>query len=399
MRPRSTILAAAAAGLLAALGVSIWAAPGAAEPQLRSAVAGDGRGGFQAESVGRFADPMYVVGPEGADGLVFVIERKGVIRMIEAGQRVPGSFLDIRTKVSTRPGGMLSAAFAPNYAGNGRFYVFFTDRRGNSKVQEYRRSGDDPHDAIESSARTVIEIKHKANATHNGGQLQFGPDRLLYISTGDGGGSGDPDENAQDKRSLLGKILRIDPRQATGRGYRVPAGNPFVKRRGLAEIFSLGLRNPWRFSFDRATGNLVIADVGQASREEIDYLSPKDARGGNFGWDAFEGSKRFRSPDSSPPPDRHIKPIYEYRHAGGNCAIVGGYVVRDSRIESLFGRYLYADYCKGQLRSLIPRTYGGRDDRPLGISKAEVNSFGEDSEGRIYFASLATGKVFAILPE
>jgi len=253
---------AAALALLGSDGVS---AP-AAEP------ARDGRGGFELKPLASFKDPIYVHGPSGAGGLVFVVEQRGVIRMIKGGKRLAGKFLDIRGRVEAGgERGLLSVAFSPAYRRNGRLYVFFTDGDGDLRVEEYRRSRRGPRDAREASARRVIEIDHSANANHNGGQLQFGPDGKLYISTGDGGAGGDPPENAQNKNVLLGKILRIDPRRRRGKPYTVPPDNPFVGRPGANEIFSLGLRNPFRFSFDRNRRRIAIGDVGQDRREEVDF--------------------------------------------------------------------------------------------------------------------------------
>ena len=392
-------VAIVAALLAALLGL---AACGSSDPNEGDAGAsadsvGDGSGGFRAEPLGAFKEPIYMTGAPGADGLLFVVERSGVIRLVEDDQAQQGSFLDIRSEVRSKPGGLLSVAFPPDFAASGLFYVFFTDEDGNSRVEEYRRSDANPRTAEADSGRTVIRIEKPADAEHNGGQLQFGPDGYLYISTGDGGGAGDPDDNAQDRNSLLGKILRIDPKRDADRPYAVPADNPFVGKPGRDEIYALGLRNPWRFSFDRASGALVIADVGQSTLEEVDYARSDAARGANFGWDAFEGSGRFRSPSAGPPPGRQVEPIYEYRHDDDNCAIIGGYVSRDPRIESLYGRYLYADFCKGDVRSLIPRVGGAEDDRSTGLSGSGINTFGEGADGRIYFASIG-GEVFAINP-
>ena len=359
---------------------------------------GDGKGGIQAVRLASFDNPVYVHGPRGANGLVFVVEQEGVIRMLKGGRRQGGAFLDISDRVqSGGEEGLLSVAFSPFYENNRRFYVYFTDNGGDITVQEYRTSLNNPREAKEGSGRTVIRIGHPDNSNHNGGQLQFGPDGNLYLATGDGGGAGDPDENAQSKNSLLGKILRIDPRRTKGkRGYTIPRDNPFVGDPGRDEIYSLGLRNPFRFSFDRKSGAIAIGDVGQDAREEIDYEARGKARGANFGWDAFEGDRRYTG-DASPPPADHERPILDYPNGGGNCAITGGYVVRDRRVRSLYGRYVYADFCKGQIRSLVPRTGGARGDRPTGIpSQGGISSFGEDARGRIYFANLSSGDVYVI---
>jgi glucose/arabinose dehydrogenase len=381
---------AAALALLGSDGVS---AP-AAEP------ARDGRGGFELKPLASFKDPIYVHGPSGAGGLVFVVEQRGVIRMIKGGKRLAGKFLDIRGRVEAGgERGLLSVAFSPAYRRNGRLYVFFTDGDGDLRVEEYRRSRRGPRDAREASARRVIEIDHSANANHNGGQLQFGPDGKLYISTGDGGAGGDPPENAQNKNVLLGKILRIDPRRRRGKPYTVPPDNPFVGRPGANEIFSLGLRNPFRFSFDRNRRRIAIGDVGQDRREEVDFEKLGRANGANFGWDAFEGRIRFDSSDASPPPSKHEPPIHDYAHSGRNCAITGGYVVRDPRLRSLFGRYVYADFCEGDIRSLSPSTRRARGDRSAGLPRQPgISSFGEDARGRIYVANLFTDTVSVIKP-
>jgi glucose/arabinose dehydrogenase len=351
---------------------------------------GDGRGGFKAVEIASFDDPVYVHGPQGANGLVFVVEQRGVIRMIKGGKKLGGAFLDISNRVqSGGEEGLLSVAFSPFYRNNRRFYVFFTNNDGDNVVQEYRRSRGNARKAKAGSARTVIKIRHPGNSNHNGGQLQFGPDGKLYISTGDGGSGGDPPENAQNKNSLLGKILRIDPRRTKGkRAYTVPRDNPFVGGPGADEVYALGLRNPFRFSFDRKSGNIAIGDVGQNAREEIDYETRATARGANFGWDAFEGNLPFDSADASPPPASHERPILDYPN---------GYVVRDRGVRSLYGRYIYADFCKGDIRSLVPRTDGAQRDRSTRLPRESgLSSFGEDSRGRIYFTNLFRGSVSLI---
>lgn len=362
--------------------------------------AGDGRGGFRAAKVGGFSAPTFVTGPDGANGLIFVTEQAGVIRLVKGGKKIGGKFLDIREKVENGgERGLLSAAFAPDYSKSGLFYVYYTQPGGDIIVEEYRRADGNPRDAREDSGREVIRIEHSENPNHNGGQLQFGPDGSLYIGTGDGGGGGDPPENAQNKDSLLGKLLRIDPRRDGGRPYSVPNGNPFSGGEGQAEIYSRGLRNPYRFSFDRETGALAIGDVGQDSREEIDYETLESARGANFGWDAFEGKQRFDSADASPPPADPVQPIFDYSHAGGGCTVIGGYVARDRRVSSLYGRLLYADLCVGQIRSLVPKRGGASGDRKTGLpSESGIASFGEDARGGLYYANNTSGEVFAIKP-
>jgi hypothetical protein len=224
----------------------------------------------------------------------------------------------------------------------------------------------------------------------------FGPDNLLYVGLGDGGSEGDPDRTGQDLGTLLGKILRIDPRQRGGHPYSVPPSNPFVDQQGARpEIYSYGLRNPWRFSFDRLTGALAIGDVGQSAWEEIDLVPRGAGRGANFGWSAFEGFARFNDDQSAP---NAVPPVLVYSHDEGGCSVTGGYVVRDRLLASLYGRYLYGDYCLGDLRSFpaVPDPRAS-DDRALGPRVPSLSSFGQDNAGHIYATSL-DGPVYRLVP-
>ncbi|HET6830890.1 MAG TPA: PQQ-dependent sugar dehydrogenase [Solirubrobacterales bacterium] len=353
-------------------------------------------GGVRARRIGGFENPVYVTGPRRSRGLLFVVEKRGVIKAVPRRGR-PRTFLDIHGRVSDGgERGMLSVAFPPDYRKSRRFYVYYTDNDGDIVVAEFRRSRRHPRKAMAKSRRTVIKVGHPGAPNHNGGQVQFGPDGYLYLGTGDGGGGGDPPENAQDRTSLLGKLLRIDPRKRGKRRYTVPRSNPFVGRSGRDEIYSYGLRNPYRFSFDRRGGRLAIGDVGQDRWEEVDLLSRKAARGANFGWDAFEGFERFRSSDASPSPPGPVKrPIAAFSHAAGNCAITGGYVYRGKAAAKLRGRYVYADFCRGQIRSLAPNR--PKRDRPVGIRRfGGISSFGEDARGNLYFADLGSDAVYRI---
>ena len=350
------------------------------------------------ETVGSFDQPVYVDQPSsGADGLLFVVEQPGRIKVVEMASGNESTFLDIAGKVASGgERGLLSVAFAPDFAQSGLFYVYYTAQGGDIRVEQYRRSAADALRADESSARRVIEIEHSRFANHNGGQLQFGPDGYLYVGTGDGGSFGDPRENAQNPKRLLGKLLRIDP--SGGDPYAIPSDNPYVGRKGRDEVYALGLRNPWRFSFDSESGKILIGDVGQDRREEIDAESPQSLRGANFGWDAFEGFRRYHSADASKPPRKSEKPIEDYSSGGGNCAVTGGYVVHDPALPALAGRYVYADFCGGELRSLIPDLGGAHDDDPLGVSESDISSFGEDAAGHIYVTSLSSGRVSRLVP-
>ena len=348
------------------------------------------------ELVGTFERPYFVTRAPGASsaGLLFVVEGGGTVRIVDHGAVLPEPFLDIQALIEdSGPQGLLSIAFPPDYETSRLFYVFFTNNAGNIEVDEFRASPGDPTDADESTRRRVLAISHPVNPNHNGGQLQFGPDGMLWISTGDGGGPGDPGENAEDISSPLGKMLRIDPRVSGANPYSVPADNPLVGVPGRDEIWSRGLRNPWRFSFDGP--RIVIGDVGAASWEEVSYETIAGARGANFGWDNYEGTHLFEGPELTV----HEPPIHEYSSAlgGANCSITGGYVSRDRTLPDLFGRYVYADFCAGELRSLIPRLGGASDDAPLGLTVASPTSFGVGPGKRLYVASV-TGPVYRLVP-
>jgi hypothetical protein len=263
--------------------------------------------------------------------------------------------------------------------------VYFTDKGGNIRVQEFKRSGN-PDRADRGSRRQVLFQDHHQFPNHNGGQLQFGPDGDLYLGLGDGGSGGDPSNHAQSLDTLLGKILRIDPRASGGRAYSIPGGNPFAGRRGArAEIYSYGLRNPWRFSFDRATGDLSIADVGQDKFEEIDFARTGRAAGVNYGWKGYEGFGRYSSVHVS---GTYSPPVLVRSHRAGFCAIIGGYVVRDRSLGSLYGRYLYGDNCNPGIYSVKLRTGHATGARTLPFKVHGLSSFGEDARGRIYLTAL-----------
>jgi glucose/arabinose dehydrogenase len=323
---------------------------------------------------------------------VFVVEQSGRIVLLLGGKRVRRPFLDLSNEVTAGgEQGLLSMAFAPDYARTGRFYVYFTDRSGNQRVQEFRRSGGSPNRADVSTRRQVL-LMGDPYPNHNGGLLLFGPDGLLYIGTGDGGSGGDPENRAQNLDSLLGKILRIDPRAHGSSAYRSPNSNPFVGRGGRNEIYAYGLRNPWRFSFDRRTDDLYIGDVGQDAVEEIDYARRGGARGRNYGWSCFEGRRRYEDSRSCP---GATPPVHTYARSGANCSVTGGVVVRDPQLPALAGRYVYGDYCAGRIRSL--RVGGGRatGDRAHNLRVQELSSFGEDARARVYATSLS-GTVYRL---
>ena len=342
-------------------------------------------------AIGTFDLPVFVTGAPRDGDRLFVIELTGRVRVVKGGVTLSQPFLDVTGGSFLRDseGGLLSIAFAPDYETSGLVYSFSTETGPTIRIDEFRRSpGGDSVDPL--SRRTVMSIPHPGHTNHFGGQLQFGPDGFLYISTGDGGGGGDPDENAEDLASPLGKILRIDPRGTSP--YSIPPGNPFAAG-PTPEAFHYGLRNPWRFSFDRMTGDVVIADVGQDAFEEVNFLPHGTGAGSFFGWDHFEGNASFEPAGTSPP---HVPPVLTRPHASGDCSITGGYVVRDRELPTLYGRYLYADLCVGEIRSARLRAGAAEGDAATGLTLSSPTSFGEDAAGCLYVASLS-GTVYRIV--
>jgi glucose/arabinose dehydrogenase len=355
---------------------------------------GSGDGGVVLSEIGEFDSPAYVADAPGFRRLLFVVELPGTITVVRKGKPIARPFLDIHDQVVFQgEEGMFSVAFPPDYRKSRRFYVYYTNP--DLVIDEFKRRRGSATQANPLSQRNVLTIPHRDFGNHNGGQLQFGPDGDLWLATGDGGGGGDSLDNARDTNSLLGKLLRIDPTSKKG-VYAIPKDNPFVGREGADEIYAYGLRNPWRFSFDAATGDLSIGDVGQDLVEEVDYLPQAAALGANFGWPQFEGDQPFDL--ARPGPDPPAPPIFTYSSASGsgNCSITGGYVVRDKALPTLFGRYVYADHCAGQIRSFVPAVSGAGDDKPLGLSVASPTSFGEGRGDRIYVTSL-DGPVFQLV--
>ena len=382
------IAGALAAGLaVLALGIATADRPASAQG-----------GGLSLREVGTFEEPVFVENAPGARKLLFVVERPGTVRVLRKGRTLSKPFLDLSARVQAGgEEGLLSIAFDPRYRQNRRFFVYYTNRNGDIEVDSLRRKRRSATRASERSRRKVIVVPHPVYSNHNGGQLQFGPDGFLYLGTGDGGGSGDPDENAQDPESLLGKLLRIAPRRQPGkRGYTVPQDNPFVGSDGRDEIYALGLRNPYRFSFDAETGDVSIGDVGQSEIEELDHVGPGAARGANFGWDVFEGSRPF---EGDTPPPSYVGPVHEYPTSNGNCSVIAGYVVRDPALPSFAGRLLYADFCAGDIRSIDPDAADpSASDASTGLRLDLVSSFGQGAGNHLYVVSLE-GPVMRIVQE
>jgi glucose/arabinose dehydrogenase len=398
-------------------GLSRWLAPGvaalaiAAGATTPAAQGGSATTGIYANQLApSFADPVYVTSAPGFPSLLFVVEQRGTVQVLRDGAKLARPFLDIRGRVTAGgEQGLLSIAFHPRYRQNRKLYAYFTNRRCSGsggcaiEVAEFKRSRRSATRARARTHRRVIAISHPDAANHNGGTVAFGPDRKLWLATGDGGGGGDQFDNARDRGSLLGKLLRIDPRKprrrGTRRGYRIPPGNPFADGPGRDEIWSIGLRNPFRFSFDPVTGLLGIGDVGQQDEEEVNVVTVAEARGANFGWPQFEGTTVEDA--GRPGPGPLIGPDFVYPHpADGPSSVTGGVFLRDPRFEGVLdaepGTYVFADFFESQLRRMDP---DGNDDQTLpNAAVSGAAGFGTDTRARIHVASLFEGRVYRLDP-
>jgi glucose/arabinose dehydrogenase len=345
-------------------------------------------GQLRLEKVGDFDQPVYVTQPPGSDDL-YVVEREGAVR-VRKGSGAVSTALDITDQVTAdgEEQGLLSVAFPPDFQSSRLAYAYFTGNDEDQHVVEYTVADDGSFNR--DSERELLHMEDFAS-NHNGGLLLFGPDGQMYIGTGDGGIADDPERNGQDVTSLLGKILRIDPRESGGRPYTVESPGP-LGNGARPEICNYGLRNPWRFSFDLGTGSLLIADVGQNTQEEVDYVPAQRVCGNNFGWSAFEGTNRLNEDQNAP---NEVPPILTYGRDEG-CSVTGGYVVRDRGLPALYGRYVYGDFCAGELRSFKPATPAARDDRSEGLEVPSLSSFGQDNDGHIYAVSL-DGPVYRLV--
>jgi glucose/arabinose dehydrogenase len=340
--------------------------------------------------------PLFVTHAPGSSRL-FIVEKGGRIRILSSGTLLSTPFLDIHTRVSGGgEQGLLGLAFHPSYATNRKFYVDYTDVNGNTVIAEHTASSTNRNRA-NTTGRVLLRIT-QPYANHNGGMLAFGRDGYLYIGMGDGGSAGDPGNRAQSKTTLLGKLLRIDVNHRRGSlPYAVPSTNPYVGRFGLDQIWSRGLRNPWRFSFDRLTGDLWIGDVGQDRYEEIDRArrASGGGRGVNFGWRVLEGRACY-NPSSGCSTTGKQMPIAVYSHTLG-CSVTGGYVYRGTRYPVLVGGYLFADYCSGRIWSLVANGASSQTPQLLLASGHAISSFGEGSDGTLYVTDLASGYIFRIV--
>ena len=358
----------------------------------------------QLHTVGTFANPTFATSPPGDTTRLFVTERAGRIVLLKNDVAQAGAFLDLRGKISdTVENGLYSMAFHPQYATNGRFYVFFTNLNGDIRVVRYTVSTTNPDSANEANADTLLAVPHPIAGTslpfanHHGGQLQFGPDGMLYVSLGDGGCCGDPLQNGQRHQTMNAKIHRLNVDGPTG--YVAPPDNPFYSDTSFPPTtWARGFRNPWRFSFDRATGDLYIGDVGDATWEEVDVApAPNAGKGLDYGWSTMEGSHCVTAGCNQ---TGLTLPVIDYQHVGGNCDVQGGYVYRGTRVTQLIGYYLYVDYCSGMVGGF--KYAGGaataqRDFTPFVSPGGGVVSFGEDGRGELYLMTYG-GTLYRIVP-
>jgi glucose/arabinose dehydrogenase len=350
-----------------------------------TAAAGRRASGVRLVRVANFEQPLYVTAATGDARRLYVVQRTGRVMLLLDGHKRSQPFLDLSRSVTTSGSeqGLLGLAFAPDYVRSGLFYVDYTSAGGDIEIVQYRRSASSPNRVDPVSARTVLRIEHHTFPNHNGGQLAFGPEGDLYIGVGDGGSEDDPDNNGQNTDTPLGKILRIAPKP--GGGYTIPSTNPFVGQAGKRpEIWAYGLRNPWRFSFDRTSGAMIIGDVGQDQQEEVDLVPAGSGAGANYGWSVWEGDRRNKPGTAA----HAIAPTLVASHSDGYCAIIGGYVVRDRSLPSLYGRYLFGDYCRPKIESVEFADGKASGLKATGLKVSATSSLGEDARGRIYITSL-----------
>ena len=335
-------------------------------------------------------NPVYLTAPSG-DSRLFVVEQPGRIRIIDNGRLVEKPFLDITGKVGYGgERGLLSVAFHPLYRSNGFLFVNYTDKNGDTHVERYSVSSD--RNVLDPTTAKLILAIDQPYSNHNGGLVMFGPDGMLYFGMGDGGSQRDPHNNGQNPNALLGKLLRINVDRDDP--YSIPSGNPYARGGGKGEVWAIGLRNPWRFSFDKPTGLLYIADVGQDKYEEVN-IAPANRPGVNYGWSAMDGPDCFKS--SACNKSQFQQPALTYTHDSGTCSIIGGFVYRGRAIPEIVGQYFYSDYCNSWVRSLSyandkVSAYHQWIDGGLG----SIVSFGEDSQGELYICS-SNGRVYRII--
>jgi glucose/arabinose dehydrogenase len=327
-----------------------------------------------------FSRPLLLTHAGDGSGRVFVLEQDGRIQIMQDGAPLEQPFLDIVELVGSESNeqGLLGLAFHPDYEQNGRFFINYTDTAGDTVIARYQVSSDP--NVADPNSEVVLMAFDQPYPNHNGGHLAFGPDGYLYIGSGDGGSQGDPERNGQSLETYLGKILRLDVNAAEP--YAIPVENPFGRGGGLGEIWAYGLRNPWRFSFDRATGDMYVADVGQGQIEEISWLPGGIAGGANFGWNLYEGTRLY---EGNGDPTGLTMPVAEYRHdETGGCSVTGGYVYRGAMLPAWVGVYVYGDFCSGEIWGLVQHSDGSWENQPLFNTSFFITSFGEDEAGELY---------------
>jgi glucose/arabinose dehydrogenase len=335
--------------------------------------------------------PVGIVNAGDGSGRLFVLEQPGLIRIIQNNQLLPEPFLDISHQVTCcGERGLLGLAFHPDYLHTGWFFVNYIDLEGNTVIARYQQAED--QNRADAASETKLIVIAQPYGNHNGGGMAFGPDGYLYLGLGDGGSGGDPLGHAQNQNSLLGKLLRVDVDQ--GDSYAIPADNPYVQGGGAPEVWGIGLRNPWRFSFDQETGDLYIGDVGQGSWEEINYLPAGSSGGSNFGWNYREGQHAYAS---APTPEgvNLIDPVAEYGHDQG-ISVTGGVVYRGEQLPAWQGIYFYGDYGSGLIWGLIRNEVGFWLNEVLFQTEARITSFGEDESGEIYLADM-NGSIYKLI--
>jgi len=341
-----------------------------------------------------FDQPVALLDAADKSDRLFVVERSGLVRILQDEEVLPTPFLDLGDRIGltgSTSAGLLGMAFHPDFSENGFFFVHYTNTSGQSVIARFQ-TGADLNVCDSTTEKRLLEIDYPIGE-HKGGDLAFGPDGYLYISIGDGGGPGNGDQagNAQNPGTLLGSILRIDVDR--GEPYAIPSDNPFISGGGQPEVWVYGLRNPWRFSFDRLTGDVYIADVGENAWEEIDFLPAGAGGGSNFGWNYFEGTHRYQG---QPPPGlRLVEPVFQYDHSQG-CSITGGAVYRGEALAEWYGVYVYGDYCQGNVWALLRQADGSLENQLHEKVSAYITAFGQDQAGEVYLVDIG-GEIFKLI--
>jgi glucose/arabinose dehydrogenase len=397
--------------IIASAGVSLWIWEQSQAQGMSYSKAGESWSGqvpsswpslnLQEQSSG-IINPVHIDHAGDDSGRLFVVAQAGQVHIIRNGNLLPAPFLDIRSRVACcGERGLFSTAFPPEYSTKGYFYVHYTNLEGNTVIARYGISLNP--DLADPNSEVIILTLTQPYANHNGGQMAFGPDGYLYIGLGDGGSGGDPQKNAQNPEVLLGKILRIDvegvgcvstpPR--TPKNYCIPQSNPMVDTASAQpEIWATGLRNPWRFSFDRMSGDLYIADVGQGGWEEVNHQPGFSQGGDNYGWNIFEGTHCFLPSTGCVAPERYVAPVAEYQNRVVGCSVTGGFVYRGPVFSTMQGIYFYADFCTGKIFGL--RNDNGWENQQLFEAPFTISTFGEDQDGFLYLADYSNGVIYRI---